>query len=118
MYALFLILNDINRLDKIQEIFYENECGATSLDSQGLGKVLLQHHIDVSVFAGIRKLVEGNTPYNKTIISVIQKEDKLRKIIDLINKELSLDSQKGIGFLFVLPVLECHGYIHDKKKEN
>ncbi|KYH34402.1 hypothetical protein CLTEP_16350 [Clostridium tepidiprofundi DSM 19306] len=117
MYALFLILNDIDKLDKIQEIFYENRCGATSVDSQGLGKILLEHHIDVSVFAGIRKLVEGNTPYNKTIMSVIQKEEKLRKIIDLINEELELDSKKGIGFLFVLPVIECHGYIHDKGKK-
>ncbi|WZL74204.1 hypothetical protein QBE52_05550 [Clostridiaceae bacterium 35-E11] len=109
MYALFLILNDIRKLDQIHEIFYEFGVGATTMDSVGMGKVLLDHEIDIPIFSGIRKLVEGNKPYNKTIISVIREEDKLRAVIDKINDELDHINKPGIGFMFVLPVLECYG---------
>ncbi len=76
MYAVVLILNDIKRLHDINEIFYEENCGATNINSRGLGKILLENNLDVTVFAGIRKLIEGDVPYNKTIISVIDSEEK------------------------------------------
>lgn len=112
MYALFVILNDTSRLDAVHNIFYENGCGATTLDSIGMGKVLLEREVDIPVFAGLRKLVEGNKPYNKTIVSVIRSEAKLRRTVDAIKKELNMEDEAkaGIGFIFVVPVLECHGY--------
>ncbi|QXM06412.1 P-II family nitrogen regulator [Crassaminicella indica] len=116
MYALFLILNETEKLDQIHNIFYEVGVGATTIDSVGMGKVLLEHHIDVPIFSSIRKLVEGNKPYNKTIISVIREEDKLRKTIDLINEELNHINKPGVGFMFVLPVLECYGSKHSGSK--
>ncbi|MBN2259387.1 MAG: hypothetical protein JW702_02480 [Clostridiales bacterium] len=111
-YALFLILNDVSKLSEIHKIFYEVGCGATTLDSVGMGKVLLDNNIEVPIFSGIRKLVEGNKPYSKTIVSVIRSEEKLRKAIDRIKIELQMDTvnKKGVGFIFVLPVLECHGF--------
>ena len=51
--ALFLILNDTRRINSIYDIFYENECGATTIDSVGLGKTLLTKDIEVPIFAGI-----------------------------------------------------------------
>lgn len=112
MYALFLILNDPDKLNAIHEIFYSVGAGATTIDSIGMGKVLLEHDVDIPIFAGLRKFVEGNKPYNKTIFSVIRSEEKLRKIVDAIKVELEMGtgSMKNIGFIFVVPVLECHGY--------
>ncbi|MCT4565971.1 MAG: hypothetical protein N4A68_16900 [Maledivibacter sp.] len=113
MYALFLILNDVDKVEDIHKIFYDIGCGATTLDSVGMGRVLLQNKVDVPIFAGIRKLLDGNKPYNKTIVSVIKDEDKLRKAIDAIKEELKLGTENtmGIGFMFVVPVLECYGGI-------
>ncbi|WP_461207380.1 hypothetical protein [Clostridium sp. DL1XJH146] len=109
MYAIYLILNDLNKLDDIQEIFYENECGATTLDSVGLGKILLNNNIEIPIFSGIRKILEGNQPYNKTIISVINEEAKLNKVITKINDELDYSNNPGVGFMFVTPVINCYG---------
>ncbi|MTI70348.1 MAG: hypothetical protein FH751_08885 [Firmicutes bacterium] len=109
MYALFLILNDTDKLDKIHEIFYEYRCGATTLDSVGMGKVLLEHNEKIPIFSSIRKLVEGDKPYNKTIVSVIRKKDRLDKVVDKINEELDYIHKPGIGFMFVVPVLDCYG---------
>ncbi|MCT4620405.1 MAG: hypothetical protein N4A62_13560 [Marinisporobacter sp.] len=116
MYALFLILNEIEKIDQIHNIFYEVGVGATTIDSVGMGKVLLEHQIDVPIFSSIRKLVEGNKPYNKTIISVIREEDKLRQTVDLIKEELNHINKPGVGFMFVLPVLECYGSKHTGSK--
>lgn len=112
MYALFLILNDPDKLDAINGIFYDVGTGATTIDSNGMGKVLLEHDVDIPIFAGLRKLVEGNKPYNKTIFSVIRCEEKLRIVVDRIKEELQMGTgdMKNIGFIFVVPVLECHGY--------
>ena len=116
MYALFLILNDVNKLEQVHNVFYEVGVGATTLDSVGMGKVLLEHDIDVPIFSSIRKLVEGNKPYNKTIVSVIREEEKLRKVVDKINELLSQINKQGVGFMFVVPVLECYGSKKDGSK--
>ncbi len=110
--ALFLILNDTRRLDDIHDIFYRNACGATTIDSVGLGKILLEREEDIPIFTGLRSLIERDKPYNKTIFSIIRDEETLRKVIRAIKDELQMDTvnKKGVGFLFVLPVLECHGY--------
>lgn len=110
MYALYLVLNEVDKLDDVLDIFYHLNLGATVIDSEGMGKVLLDHDIDVPVFSGIKKLIEGHKPYNKTIISVIRDEELLRKTVDKIKEELNYMQEPGVGFLFVLPVVECHGF--------
>jgi len=121
MYGLFLILNDVYKLDMIHELFYEEELGATTIDSQGMGKVLLDHHVNVPMLASMRKLIDGRKPYNKLIVSVIKEKDKLDRIVKKINKELECFSEPGVGFMFVVPVLEIHGSNHEcllKEDEN
>ncbi|MBN2898569.1 MAG: hypothetical protein JXO44_07325 [Clostridia bacterium] len=117
-YALFLILNDVDKLRDIHKILYNLGCGATTLDSVGMGKLLLENNVDVPVFAGIRKLIEGDKPYNKTMISVIHNEEKMHAAVAAIKKELKMDTvnKKGVGYIFVLPVIECHGYKVDDDK--
>ncbi|WP_251860574.1 hypothetical protein [Clostridium sp. Marseille-Q2269] len=109
MYALFLILNDTKKLHEINEIFYEENCGATNMNSRGLGKILLENNLEVPVFAGLRKLIEGDVPYSKTIISVINSEEKKNTITKRIRKTLDIDTKPGIGFMFIVPVIECFG---------
>ena len=93
MYALFIILNDLSRLDDIMQIFYEVGVGATSLDSTGMGKILLEHNEDIPIFSSIRKLVEGDQPYNKTLISVIREEKHLREVINQVNELLDFSKE-------------------------
>lgn len=93
----------------IHELFYEEELGATTIDSQGMGKVLLDHNVHVPMLASMRKLIDGRKPYNKLVFSIVREEDKLKRIVKKIKKELDCFNEPGVGFMFVLPVLECYG---------
>lgn len=114
MYALILILNDIYKLDDINELFYEEEIGATSIDSQGMGKVLLDHNINLPMLDSVRKLIDGRKPYSKIIFSVIKDKEKLDKVAEKIKRELDYFDEPGTGFMFVMPVIEIYSYNADK----
>jgi nitrogen regulatory protein PII len=110
MYALFLILNDPYKLHDIHEIFYNHGVGATTMDSHGMGKVLLEHNVDIPILRSVRKLLEGDQPYNKTMVSVIKDENVLNKVVDDIKVELDGLDKAGAGFMFVVPVQCCYGF--------
>lgn len=117
MYALFLILNQKDKLDNILETLYELGVGATTLDSVGMGKLLLDSHINETIFASLRSVLNEGKPYNKTLISVIKDENTLNKAIEHIEDILDMNSTEGNGFLFVLPVLRCSGRMSYEDKD-
>lgn len=119
MYALFLILNDVYKLDEIQELCYDLGLGATTLDSQGMGKILLSHNIDVPMFGSIRKLIDSRKPYNKTVFSIIHSEEKKDEAVEKMKDLLDGFDEPGIGFMFVMPVIECYSskHIGERKRE-
>ena len=110
MFTLVLILNDIYKLDEINELFYNEELGATSIDSQGMGKELLEHKIIFPKLDSVRKLIDGRKPYSKIIFSVIKDREKLNAIIQKLRKELDYFEEPGTGFMFVMPVIEVYSH--------
>lgn len=109
MFALVLILNDISKLDDIHEVFYQEEIGATTIDSQGMGKVLLDHNINIPMLDSVRKLIDGRKPYSKIVFSIIKDKEKLDEVVEKIKEELDFFEEPGIGFMFVMPVIEVYG---------
>lgn len=116
MFALVLILNDLEKLDSVHGVFYEEELGATTVDSQGMGKVLLDHNINVPILTNVRKLVDGRKPYSKVVFSVIKEKEKLECIVDKINNVLDNFKEPGVGFMFSLPVIDVYGFNLDDLK--
>jgi nitrogen regulatory protein PII len=108
MYALCIIINDVMKIDMIHEILYEHHVGARTLDSRGMGRVLLNHHVEIPIIGSMRKYLDGNKPYNKTIISIIKEKTKLDEVVDDIRERVADFGEKGVGFIFVLPVIECY----------
>lgn len=109
MFALVLILNDISKLDSIHEVFYNEEIGATTIDSQGMGKVLLDHNINIPMLDSVRKLIDGRKPYSKIVFSIIKDKEKLDEVVEEIKTELDDFNEPGIGFMFAMPVIEVYG---------
>lgn len=109
-YALFLILNDVDKLDIILEKLFEIKVGATVVDGVGMSKMLIDHDVEIPLFSSIRKLIDGDRPFNKIIMSVIRDDQKLKKAKELIMEELDGIKNPGVGFMFIMPVVECYGF--------
>jgi nitrogen regulatory protein PII len=105
-----LFIYVLNRQEKIDEIlagFIEiGMTGATIVDSVGMGRILAQ---EVPVFAGFQSLLSGSRPYNKTIMSVVDSDEKLADAIGLIEEICGPFNEPGSGIAFTLPLDAVYG---------
>jgi len=101
------ILNQQEKLDEILSGFIEiGITGATIIDSVGMGRILSK---DIPIFAGFQSLVSGSRPYNKTIISVVDDDEKVRNALSLIEEVCGSFAEPGSGIAFTLPLDQVHG---------
>ena len=108
-----LVINDIAKYEMILKKLFDMGISATSLDSMGMGKFLLESDIKIPFFGTIQQMVEGNRPYNKTVFSVIRTKEVLDRAVGIIKAELHIDNETGQGFMFVLPVVDYLGFEED-----
>lgn len=101
MSLFFIILNNYEHLDEVLEAFLELGIqGATVLDSVGMGQLLA---VDVPIFAGLRDLLPGSRPYNKTIFTITE-EENIPNIITAIEQVTGSLDVPGNGIAFSLKV--------------
>lgn len=88
-------------LDEVLEAFLELDIrGATVLDSVGMGRILAY---EIPIFAGLRSIIPGNRPYNKTIFTIID-EKKLDSLVKAVEQICGDFSKTGTGIVFTVPV--------------
>jgi len=113
MKLLVFVLNKEELLEEVLEAFVEaGITGATILDSEGMGRFLTY---EVPLFADFREFMKGNKPYNKTIFSVVEKEEKIKVVEELIEKICGSLSNPGTGILFTIPVDYVKGLIREEE---
>ncbi len=101
------ILNQPEKLEEVMAGFVEiGITGATIVDSVGMGRILSR---DVPIFAGFQSLLSGSRPYNKTIFSVMDDDDKVDRVLRLIEELCGSFDEPGAGIAFVLPLDQVHG---------
>jgi nitrogen regulatory protein P-II 1 len=101
------ILNQPEKLEEIMSGFVEiGITGATIVDSVGMGRILSR---DVPIFAGFQSLLSGSRPYNKTIISVVDDDEKVERALRLIEELCGSFEDAGAGIAFTLPLDRVHG---------
>lgn len=111
MKALFIVLNKLEYLDDILDMFLDvGVKGATILDSQGMGRAIGEHD---AVFGVIRSMIDGARPFNKTIFTVIEDEEVLDKAVKGVQDILGEISDPGVGMMFTMPVGEVYGMARD-----
>ncbi len=98
---LLVAIIDEEHLDEVLEAFIElGIMGATVINTEGMGRILVR---DVPIFAGLRSLLEGKRPANKTIFAVV-KEEKVRKAMEVVEEICGPLDGSGRGILFTIPV--------------
>jgi nitrogen regulatory protein P-II 1 len=101
------VLNREELLEEVLEAFLEAQVpGATVLDSEGMGRLLTY---EVPLFAGFKEFMKGNKPYNRTIFSVVDRDEKVPKLESLLEGVCGDLSRPGTGILFTLPVDYARG---------
>jgi hypothetical protein len=105
MKALFIVLNQESYLEDILMAFVElGVKGGTILDSRGMAGAMLQVEKHIPFFSSLKNSVETARPYNKTIFTVIESEELLKRTIDRINLMFADVKRPGLGFMFAVPV--------------
>lgn len=106
MYALFIVLNEVDYLDAILEKFVEvGVKGATVLDSQGMaGAMMHSKNGSLPLFGSLRTLMAGARPFNKTIFTVLESEELVEKTTRAVQDVLADLPPDGLGFMFSVPL--------------
>lgn len=103
-FAMKLVVFVLNReeiLDQVLEAYVEaGVAGATVVDSEGMGRILTH---EVPLFAGFRDFMKGNRPRNKTILSVVDADETVRRLEQLLERVCGVEAA-GTGVLFTAPV--------------
>ena len=98
---LMIVLNREEHLDELLEAFLELDVrGATVIDSVGMGHIISD---TIPFFGGLRSLMEGSRPYNKTIFTVVE-EEKIEDIVREYEKICGCLDEPGTGLLITLPI--------------
>lgn len=101
MKLLFIILNKEEFLDEVLEAFLELGLkGATIIDSVGMGRILAY---EIPIFAGLRSLLPGNRPFNKTILTLVE-EEKVEDVVAAVEQIVGPLEKPGTGIAFSVPV--------------
>ena len=104
---LIAVINEEEKLDEILSGFVElGVTGATLINSEGMGRFLVH---DVPIFAGLADLASRSRPRNYTILSVIREEEKVDRVIDLLQKICGNLEDPATGIVFTVPVTRAVG---------
>ncbi|NLK97402.1 hypothetical protein [Defluviitalea saccharophila] len=123
MYALFIVLNEVEYLsDILYKIRQLGIRGATVIDSMGSRSIEEKSKYGIPLIGGFMKSLEGGVQSNKTIFSVIEREEQVELVMEHVEKILGGDMQKpNKGIMFVLPVTHLRGgelHRHIESREN
>ncbi|PKL00298.1 MAG: hypothetical protein CVV56_06885 [Tenericutes bacterium HGW-Tenericutes-1] len=106
MVALFIVLNQTDYLEDILAKFVHlGVGGATILDSQGMASAIVHGGIQsIPLFGSLKSILEGTSPYNKTIFTVISNDELLKATMDELKFMLKRVNKPAAGFMFTVPV--------------
>ena len=95
------VLNREDLLPQVLEAYVEAGIGgATILDSEGMGRFLTH---EVPLLADFREFMQGTTPRNKTILSVVSNEEAIQRLLSLLDEVCGDLSRPGTGIFFTVP---------------
>ncbi len=106
MYVLFIVLNGTDYLEDILAKFVDiGVRGATILDSQGMASAILEsRNRGIPLFGLFESLVDDSRPYNKTIFTVLENQELVKKAVTTVQDIMKDVPQPGAGFMFTIPV--------------
>lgn len=114
MQLLVIVIEKEKHLRPIlDEFFAANIPGATVIDSRGLGHIIADH---IPIFSHFAELRKGDVVHNKTIFTVLEKEEEVEKAIEIVESIVGDLREPDTGMLFTIPINKVLGYKARKKE--
>ncbi len=102
MYLVISVIENTAIIPKLMSELQDNGiCGATVIDSYGMGRILSRSHKDISKKDIISYVLAENRPTNRTVFVVVEKEI-VQKAIDIFKEVVGDFSSPRTGILFTL----------------
>ncbi len=110
MYVLFIVLNETQYLSEIlTSLQHLGIRGATVINTMGARKIQDEEEEKSFLFKLVESL-QGDTRNNRTIFSVIEKDEQIHEAMKSIEEILGGDmTVPNKGIMFVLPVTHFRG---------
>lgn len=110
MYVLFIVLNETQYLSEIlTSLQHLGIRGATVINTMGSRKIQDEEEEKSFLFKLVESL-QGDTKNNRTIFSVIEKDEQIHEAMKSIEEILGGDmTVPNKGIMFVLPVTHFRG---------
>lgn len=110
MKVLFIVLNDVEFLEKILKAFLKLDVkGATILESEGMLKTVLKSEGLSYLFRNMFAPTRAEDAHDsKTIFSVIKDGEKLTQVVEAVQDILKDSKKASSGFMFTLPVADVY----------
>ncbi len=110
MYALFIVLNRTEHLKKVlKALKLSGIRGATVIDSLGAGQFVHSQNAQVPIIGGFVRTLEGDYKSNKTIFSVIEREEQVDNAMNRVLESFGGEMKPGYGIMFCMPVIKFFG---------
>jgi nitrogen regulatory protein P-II 1 len=104
---LIAVINQEEKLDEILSALVElGVTGATIIASEGMGRVLSH---DIPIFAGLETLARRSRPQNQTIFSIIREEQKVDRVIAVLQEICGNFEDPATGIVVTVPVSRVIG---------
>ena len=109
MNLLVVILNEMDKLDELLlELSKHSITGGTILESQGMAATLADWHKEISAFGGLRQVLNGHRPFNKTLLMVLN-DEKLPIAKEVVKTVMGDIDSENKGIMFTLDVKSVEG---------
>ncbi len=111
MQALILVLNKVEYLEEVlSSLSKAGVSGATIIDSQGMGSAIVSGaRQDVPMFGSLKAFFDREHPYNKTLFTIVEDDEKLEKAIEAITSVTGNLENPNEGLMFTVPVGQVIG---------
>jgi nitrogen regulatory protein P-II 1 len=111
-YLVFLVVDNPDYCEDILEGWEAaGVTGVTILESSGLGR-LRRHGMreDLSIMPSLQDLLAMDEVHHRTLLSVVDEQKQVDRMVAIAQQVIGDLEQAHTGFLFVVPVVEVHGF--------
>jgi nitrogen regulatory protein PII len=110
-YLVVMIVENIDHCPDILDAWEEiGVLGVTLLASTGLGKIRRAGlRDDLPLMPSLQDLIEGEETQNRTLLSVVDSQELVDKMVSAAQKVIGNLDDPHTGFLFVVPGVQAYG---------